>query len=157
MNFGDLDRMIDYLQWPDEFTNPTPMLTFGYEFITFLEEQASACATITANKYWSSFVIQRGDRIIDFIQRGKLGRGRSECWEVRLAFNGHRVVLGRLFGIRDYACVVTSGIDNIRTITNMWLDGADVESIIAVVQFWDKMNTLNELMLPSTTDTELDH
>ena len=74
-----------YLQWPDEFDNPTPTVNFGHEFITLLESQAAKGATITAEEHWSSFTFKRGDRMVDFTRRGKLGYQRPECWEVRLA------------------------------------------------------------------------
>lgn len=136
------------MRWPDEFPNPIPAVSFGPEFITFLKELVGNGATITANEHWSFFLIRRDDRIVDFIWRGRLRRGKPECWEVHLSSNGKETLLGRVFGIGDYACVVTAELDRIRTVTMMWLNGDDLASIIAVVPFWDRRNTLDKLKLP---------
>jgi hypothetical protein len=140
---------LPYLQWPDEFHSPTPQVTFGCEFITLLESQVATGANILAKEDWSAFTINRRGRMVTFIRRGKLGYQRPECWEVRLADRNVGVQLGSLFGIRDYACVVTAGVDNIRTITEMWLNDSDVLSIVYVVPLWDKMNSQKQLKLPA--------
>ncbi len=144
--------MVRILRWPDEFVEQTPMVTFGPQFIGFLQEMIKSGAVVHAEEHWSSFAIHRGDRIVDYVRRGRLGYGRSECWEVRLGSNGHGILLGTAFGIRDYACVVTAGLDSIRAVTEMWLDGCDVESLIRSVDFWDKMNTVEMLRPPTQAD-----
>ncbi len=138
-----------HLQWPDEFDNPTPMVTLGHDFIALLESQAATGTIITAEEHWSSFTFKRGDRMVTFTRRGKLGYQRPECWEVLLADRNAGVQLGSVFGIRDYACVVTAGVENIQTITEMWLDCADLASLINAVPLWDKMNTQKELKFPA--------
>ena len=148
------DSKIKHLQWPDEFINKTPMVTFGVEFISFLKEMNASGATITADETWTTFAIRRDNRIVDFTRRGRLGRGRPECWEVRPCENGHELQLGVVFGIRDYACVVTAGLEYIQTISKMWLSGSDIESLVRCVSFWDKMGTGNPLELPTNHGAE---
>jgi len=111
-------------------------------------------ATITAGETWTTFAIQRGSRIVDFTRRGRLGSGRTECWEVRLCKNEREFQLGVVFGLRNYACVVTAGFEHIQTTTIMWLDGSDIQSLVRRVRFWDKMDTGQPLELPSNHGVE---
>ena len=148
------DSRIEHLQWPDEFSDKTPMVTFGVEFISFLKEMNATGASITANETWTTFAIRRDSRIVDFTRRGRLGRGRPECWEVRPCENGRELQLGVVFGIRDYACVVTAGLEYIQTISKMWLNGSDIESLVRCVSFWDKMGTGYRMELPNNRGAE---
>jgi len=56
-------------------------------------------------------------RTVDFVRRGRLGYGGSECWQVRLSSNMNGISLGTAFGIRDHACIVTAGLDRIGAVT----------------------------------------
>ena len=46
--------------------------------------------------------------------------------------------LGPLFGIRDYACVVIAGINDVCTVTDQWLAGNTIESLLDGVTYWDR-------------------
>ena len=142
--------MAEILKWPDEFTNTTPLVTFSDDFLPFLDECTGIGATVAADKYWSYFAIRESDRMVEFIRRGRLKRGQPQCWEVRLTSDGREIQLGRVFGIREYACVVTAGFSQIRTVTEMWLNRAELKSIIAAVPFWDRMNAATELDFPDS-------
>lgn len=125
------------------------MVTFGPEFAAFLQNMIDSGAAVHADEDWSSFALHHDTRNVAFMRRGRLGYGRSECWEVRLGSNGHGILLSTAFGIRDDACVVTARLDRIRAVTEMWLGGCSVESLIRSVEFWDRMNTI-ETLRPST-------
>lgn len=141
--------MPHYLQWPDQFANPTPMEKLGPGFTKLLKTQLTAGTTITVGEYSSSFAFARGERMVHFIHRGKLGYQGSECWEVLLTNRDEGVQLGSMFGIGDHACVVAAGIENIRAITELWLNGADIESVVDAVPLWGKINTREKLTPPA--------
>ena len=142
--------MVNILEWPSEFENASPMTRLGDEFMAVLEDFTANGATVRADEHWSFFEIRHGEQAVDFVRRGRLGRGRPECWEVCIYTDGRGIKLGSLFGIRDCSCVVTAGLDNIRAIPQMLFDGAELNSIVAVIPFWDRMNPLDELSLPDS-------
>ena len=142
--------MITELKWPHEFVDATPTTNFGGELTELLKELIESGCTVTAEEHWSWFSMSRGARMIDLVRRGRLGYNRDYCWEVRLSSENQPVQLGKVFGIREYACVVTSGMHNVRDVTKAWLAGDDIRSLLPNVTFWDKMNTKQPLQAPST-------
>ena len=146
--------MIGMVRWPDEFSDPTPVVPFGPEFLAFIEELNVSGTDVSADEHWMAFAFSNDQRMVDFIHRGRLGRGKPHCWEVRLISDVSEIWLGQLFGIREYACVVTEGFEHVRTVTEMWLGGSDVTAIVAKVPFWDRMSPCPQLFVPETNDTQ---
>ena len=141
--------MVDYLKWPDDFADTTPVTNFGDALSELLHELVDSGCVVSAEEHWSSFSISHDDRVIGLVQRGRLGYNRDYCWEVRLGSDGKPVSLGKLFGIHEYACVVITGIDSLRTVATLWLTGCDVDSLLRDVTFWDKMSTSQPLQVPT--------
>jgi hypothetical protein len=79
------------------------------------------------------------------MRRGRLRRGAGLAWEVWPYADGKSQRLGSLFGIRPYACVVIPGIGDLRAVTNCWLGGSALESLLDVATFWDKLGTSKPL------------
>lgn len=142
--------MVNILRWPDEFTDATPIVDLGVEFGEFLQQMNTAGATVLAEECWSSFALRREERMVDFIRRGRLRHGFPQCWEVCLTHHGKGVPLGPEFGLRECACVVVSGLDAIRPVTEAWLDGSDIDAILHVATFWDRTNTIDPLEPPTS-------
>jgi hypothetical protein len=141
--------MANILQWPDEFTNSTPLVAFGSEFSEFLERMVAAGTVVSADEHWTIFSFRRGVRTVEFFRRGKLVQGSPECWEVRPVVDGECLHLGQIFGIREHACVVTAGLAFIQRITEGWLNGQDIGAVLRGATFWDKMNPSAPLELPT--------
>ncbi len=137
--------MTHILRWPDEFSDATPVTDFGDALTEFLDEMIELGSSVSATESWTSFAIWRGARMVDLIRRGKLGFNRQHCWEVRLFANGETVALGPIFELREHACVVIAGIDDLRAVTTPWLAGENVELVISQADFWDKMDTSHPL------------
>ena len=142
--------MITFLKWPDEFDSPIPLSTFGDRLTDVLTELVEFECEVIAEQHWSWFSVSREGRMIDLVCRGRLRHNRNSCWEVRLSCNDQPVPLGGFFGIREHACVVISGIDDLRTLTNLWLAGAEIHSLLRSVIFWDRMDSEQPLQLRAT-------
>ena len=147
--------MSNYHSWPDGFIDPRPVTTFGNDLTDLLTELAKSGCRITADEYWSWFSISTDQRQIEFVRRGRLGSNRDYCWEVRLSACDTPVRLGAVFGIRDYACVVIAGLDDLSRITKSWINGDDVVTIVQCATFWDKMDTAKPLQLSGDAATEV--
>ena len=69
-------------------------------------------------------------------------RGRRE-WrdpllEVLLVDSGRCIRLGPYFGLEESACVVINGYDDARKVCQVWLDGADIASVVAGASFLNR-------------------
>lgn len=53
--------------------------------------------------------------------------------------------LGPLFGIREYGCVVISGITAITSVTTRWLDGMPLAATVLGITFWDRSDPSSPL------------
>ena len=142
--------MIPEHTWPDEFADPTPDTNFGDALTELLNELVASGCRVTANEHWSWFSVSRGARMVNLVRRGRLGDHRDYCWEVRLSTDSRPVQLGKVFGIRDYACVVIASMESVRNVTTAWLVGDDVRSLLRKGTFWDKMDTKQPLLPPLT-------
>lgn len=137
--------MTDLLRWPTDFDDSTPVTDFDAELTAYFHSLIESGSEVHAHRTWMFFTMSRESRMVDFVRRGRLRRGISMCWEVRLMHDGNLLQLGPLFGIRAYACVVVSGIVDVRTITDRWLAGSTIESLLDGVTFWDRTDTSNPL------------
>lgn len=138
--------MTELFRWPTDFDDPRPVTDFDSALSDYFESLIASGSEVHAHPGWMLFSMSRESRTVSFIRRGKLRRGDRVCWEVRPVHDGESARLGSLFGIREYACVVISGIDDVRTIADRWLAGAPVEALIDGVTFWDKMDTSKPLV-----------
>ena len=140
--------MPDVLRWPDDFDDSTPAVEFGVGFESLLEEIRKHGATVIADRHWTLFEFCKHDRCIHFIRRGRIRNtsgqsrmNRETFWEVVPTTNGEACRLGRLFGLRDFACVVVCGLPSIRMITERWLAGSSLEDMVGGIEFWDRTDT----------------
>jgi hypothetical protein len=130
--------MPEFRQWPDDFPAVSPSTDFDVALVAFFDCMVESGASVYVDEGWSLFSFSRGKRMIDFVRRGKLRRGAGMCWEVWPYDDGKSLRLGPKFGLRDYACVVISGIDDVRTVTESWLDGKALDDLLKAATFWDK-------------------
>jgi hypothetical protein len=137
--------MPEFLRWPADFDDPEPVTDFDSALVAYFDTIIASGGDVRADRSWMSFAISRDLRMVDFTRRGRLRRGAPACWEVRPIHNGECHRLGSLFGIRDYACVVIAGIDDLRIVTDRWLAGLPVESLLDGVTYWDKTDTTKPL------------
>jgi hypothetical protein len=142
------------LRWPAEFGNQTPGVSFSSEFVEFLHKLNDDGILITADSHWSLFAFRNDWRMVDFICRGRRFHGKDMCWEVGLHADGCEIQLGRQFGMRDYACVVTEGFHHVQTVTELWLGNGDISALLKAVPFWDRVSPREQLSLPRTPDSE---
>lgn len=143
--------MVQFRKWPDEFVDTRPVTPFGDALTDVLKEFVGSGYQVTAEVSWTCISMSHRDRMVDFIFRGRLGAGRGHCWEVRLYSNNEAVQLGNFFGIRAFACVVITGVDDVRNITNLWLAGRNVDAILRTVTFWDRVNPEAPLQVPPSS------
>lgn len=147
----DCNRSADRsVRWPVEFIDSVPATNFGNSSNVLLKELVEFGCDVTADGDWTWFSISRDDRTIDFVRRGRLGYNRDYCWEVRLSSEKQPVQLGMLFGIRECACVVITGMKDIRNVAKTWLDGNDISSLLRIATFWNKMDAKEPLQAPTT-------
>ena len=144
--------MADFLQWPNEFDDPTPATDLNGGFIAFLEEMCATGATVSAERDWSLFEFCRDERCIHFVRRGRSrrvkGQFRLNCetyWEVILTIKGVPTRLGSLYGIREFACVAVCGLANIRLLSLRWLNGASLADAVSGIILWDRANPSSPL------------
>ncbi len=142
--------MVTDLNWPNEFVDPKPVTSFGDALTELLNELVESGCDVTADRHWSWFSISREGRMMDLVRRGRMGGRREVCWEIRLSSDRQPVQLGKIFGIRQYACVVITGMDNLRNATKSWLGGEDIHSLLRNVTFWDRLNPQQPLQAPTT-------
>jgi hypothetical protein len=133
--------MTDTLRWPDDFTDPEIISGYGADLIPLFERMIASGASIMVNQGCSWFSFSNNERIVEFVLRGRLKRGGPFCWEVILFYPGSNTRLGPYFGLKDTTCVVMSGVDDIATITEGWLDGGTVDTFLDKVIFWNKHDT----------------
>ena len=131
--------------WPADFDDPQPVTDFDSELVTYFDALIASGGEVRAYRSWTSFTISRDSRMVDFTWRGRLRRGAPRCWEVRPIDDGKCYRLGTLFGLDECACVVIAGIEDLRNITDRWLGGLPVESLLDGVTYWDKTDTTNPL------------
>lgn len=141
--------MTAHLKWPDEFADPSPVTNFGEALTELLQQLVQIGCDVIADQHWSWFAVARQCRMIDLVRRGRLGYNRDYCWEVRLSSDEQPVQLGKIFGIRENACVVIAGMDNLRNVTKGWLAGEEIHSLVSRVTFWDKLDTRHPLCVPN--------
>jgi hypothetical protein len=137
--------MSEIPQWPDDFPDPAPVTDFDVVLVAFFDQIIASGGAVHADRYWSLFGFSRDKRMIDFVRRGRLRRSAGVCWEVWPNDDRKSLRLGALFGIRAYACVVISGIDDLLTVTERWLNGMTLDALLDGATFWDKMDTSNPL------------
>ena len=137
--------MTELLRWPADFDAPTPVTDFDSALTAYFHSLIETGIDVHAHRTWMFFTMSRESRMVDFVRRGRLRRGTPMCWEVRLMHDGKLMQLGPLFGIRDYACVVISGIDDVRTVTDRWLAGNKIDSLLDCATYWDKTDTSKPL------------
>jgi len=144
--------MSKFLRWPDDFNDPAPVTGFDVALVALFDQMIASGATVHADRHWSLFGFDRGARRIDFIRRGSTrklhGRfvaNRELFWEVLPVDGGVTYRLGQLFGIRDYACVVVSGITDLSAIATRWLDGIPLRDAVDGIDFWDRCDPSSPL------------
>jgi len=138
-------NMSEFLLWPADFDDPNPVTDFDAELATYFDAIIASGGVVRAIRSWTSFTIARDSRMVDFTCRGRLRRGAPRCWEIRPIDDSNCYRLGTLFGIRDHACIVIAGIDDLRSITNRWLTGLPLEALLDGVTYWDKTDTTKPL------------
>ena len=137
--------MTELLRWPADFDDPTPVTDFDSALTAYFHSLIETGIDVHAHRTWMFFTMSRESRMVDFIRRGRLRLGNPMCWEVRLIHDGKSMQLGPLFGIRGYACVVIAGIDDVRTVTERWLAGNTIESLLDGVTYWDRTDASKPL------------
>lgn len=143
--FTPVRTMTRLQQWPDDVPDSSPAPDFDARMAVFMDQFIASDGTVHADDSWSLFGFSRGNRRVDFVRRGLLRPGAGLAWEVWPHADGESLQLGPLFGIRPYACVVISGFDDLCAVTNCWLNGSPLESLLSVATFWDKMDTSTPL------------
>ena len=133
--------------WPDDFPVVQPSTDFDVALVAFFDQMVAANVTVYVDQYWSFFGFLLDNRRIEFVRRGRLRRGAGKCWEVLPIDGDNSLRLGPIFNIREYACVVVDGIQNIRLVVERWLGGATLETLADVVEFWDKMDASGPLAI----------
>ena len=141
--------MPDFRNWPGDFTNRELITGFDSLDASLVELCDWIIDSGGSIRVWgaTSFAFLRDKRTVDFVWRGRLRRGSENCWEVSLLDGRESFRLGTIFGIRENACVVVSGIDDIRDVTECWLGGSSLTALVNVATFWDKMNVSRPLQL----------
>ena len=132
------------LQWPDDFADLKPVTVFDQALVEFFHQVIERGGKVHADRHWSLFGFSRSTRMIEFVHRGQLHRV-EHCWEVWPYHNRVRQMLGPMFGIREHACVVICGIDDLRNVTNRWLEQMPLNSVQSGATFWDRMDASKPL------------
>jgi hypothetical protein len=133
------------LLWPNEFLGSTPATDFGASLVALFDQIIASGGSVRAVRDWALFSFSRDNHAIYFVRRGRLRGDSGTCWEVCLYHDGEEQKLGRLFGIRPHACVVISGFEDLRAVTDCWLDGLPLDSVAHCATFWDRSDTSRPL------------
>lgn len=145
--------MPDFLYWPTDSADSKPATCFEPEFIAFFDEMSES-GVVVQTDCMCFFGFTRGSRCIEFIRRGHSslvdGRtlhSRDHYWQVLPIIDGVLQPLGLIFGLGDHACVVTSGLANIRSITTRWLAGVALVASMRGITFMDQSGGSSSLVI----------
>lgn len=131
--------------WPFQIGKPST--DFDSALVALFDQMVADGVTVYVEQSWSVFGFSRKSRRIEFVRRGRLRRGGGQCWEVWPFDGANSLGLGPIFNLREFACVVVEGVQNIGAVAERWLGGATLETAINGVDCWDRMHPSKPLTI----------